>query len=127
MPHEVPHEFMPATPGISRRGAVLADALVGLGGIAPRSVVAQDEGPAWAAIRTYQLTWMAVSVWETREAATASNETARAWVAANVLEAVASGPETIEAAVEIAAIAAGAGAATPAAGRPTDHGADAGR
>ena len=57
-------------------------------------------------------TWMAVSVWDTAEAAAASNETARAWVAANVLDSVASGPETIEAAVDIAAI--GADAATPA-------------
>jgi heme-degrading monooxygenase HmoA len=59
------------------------------------------------------LTWMAVSVWDSRDAAAASAEVARAWVAENVQASVASGPESLEAGVNLVAFA--GDAATPAA------------
>lgn len=150
----------PPTPGtspITRRAALLAAALAGLGGTSARIASAAAQTPettpaaGWVAIRTYQLnadadraalvalteaqfvpllraqpgflafyvlepdplTWMAVNVWETEDAAIASGEVARGWVADNVAASIASGPESIEARLDVAAFRMGGPVATP--------------
>lgn len=145
-------QHAPETVSISRRAALVAAALVGIGGVATRGGIAAAQTPeampaaGWVAIRGYQLTaeadraalvalteaefipllraqpgflafyvlepdpltWMAVNVWETEEAAVASGEVARGWVAEHVAASIASGPETIEARLDVAAVGMGA-------------------
>ncbi len=146
----------PTSAVVTRRAALLAAALAGLGAGAihvAHAAQTPDAAPAagWVAIRTYQLnadadraalvaiteaefvpllraqpgfvafyvlhpdplTWMAVNMWETEEAAAASGEVARGWVAENVAASIASGPESIDARLDVAAVGMGTPAATP--------------